>query len=200
MQTESNNYQIPTPLMSGSTMGSGTLTYATDSQWLQEQADQLRQVAMQMDTFLVRQLDRLQRHLALGASCNQQEFAEIQASFAKMKLQWEEERQQEKQNLLEDAQRLADAWQRLEQEQREILKQRASFKSTSASSAGGATAVPVADHDPSLQPGRVEVKTKAAPVAFAADTMLPAGSSKNQLQFQQLRREMLEHSRQHRKR
>lgn len=199
MQTENNSYYGPSPALSGASPGNGGFAYASDAQSLQEQADQLRQVALQMDTFLVRQLDRLQRHLSLGSTCNQQEFAEIQASFAKMKLQWEEERQQEKQNLLEDAQRLADAWQRLEQEQREILKQRASFKSSSANAVGAAPAN-VTDHDPSLQPSRVEVKAKAAPVAFAADSVIPTGSSKNQLQFQQLRREMLEHSRQHRKR
>jgi hypothetical protein len=160
---------------------------------LRHKAEKLRNVAEQVEAFLMRQIDRLQRELEQAETLGDRyELERMTEEFQQMREKWDSERQQERNRLLEDSQRLVEAWQRLEAEQRELLKYRLPNKLVGLSasravacSSGPLSPMPTTGTDNS----RLVGSGVSAPAAH-----------KNQLQFQQLRREMMEHARQRRKR
>lgn len=162
-------------------------------------AEQLRQLATQIQSFLSRQIDRLEQELAscTPASEEQVELEHLLAEFRQEREAWEHEKLQEQKRLREDSQRLIEAWQRLEAEQRELLKQRA-LKKNSASNT--VPAVPATLPVINAVPAEVTVAGTVAGPGSTAGGAAPSVAHRNQQQFQQLRREMLEHARQRRKR
>ncbi len=107
---------------------------------------------------------------------------------------WEEDRQQECRRMQEDSQRLIDAWEKLEAEQREMLKHRVAMR-------GAPSGPPITGKSPPTSAPRSESPSAISqPPTLSAAPAAGAVAHKNQLQFQQLRREMLEHARQRRKR
>jgi hypothetical protein len=160
---------------------------------LRHNAEKLRNVAEQVEAFLMRQIDRLQRELEQAETLGDRyEIERMTEEFQQMREKWDSERQQERNRLLEDSQRLVEAWQRLEAEQRELLKYRLPNKLVGLS-AGRAVACTSGPLSPMPTAGAENPRLVASGVAAPA-------AHKNQLQFQQLRREMMEHARQRRKR
>jgi hypothetical protein len=164
---------------------------------LHQNAEKLRNVAQQVESFLVRQIDRLQRELEEAESLGDREELERMAEeFRQMQQKWDLERQQERSRLQEDSERLAEAWQRLEAEQREVLKYRVPNNKLAGLGSGRASVRSAGPLAPA-HPMAVAPALNGSSVGMAVATPL---SHKNQLQFQQLRREMMEHARQRGKR
>lgn len=190
------------PLAQNSPLTSLNAAQAAETIAVQEQAEQLRLVAAQIDQFLHRNLDRLERQIANSANrpagVDTRELDGMVSDFQAMKQKWDVERQLERQSLSDDAQRLAEAWQRLEQEQRELLRYRSTMKAAPSTTLPTTQGTEVAAQASVV---RGEPKTPpAVAAAYAPPAAGPVNSGKNQLQFQQLRREMMEHARQGRKR
>jgi hypothetical protein len=163
---------------------------------LQVNAEKLRNVAQQVEAFLMRQIDRLQRELQMAeGSGDRYEIEQMSEEFELMREKWDSERQQERTRLQEDSDRLAEAWQRLEAEQREMLKYRVPNKMAGLS--GSRTVVRSSGP---LSPIPSPAPAEPSMVRGTSGTIATAAAHKNQLQFQQLRREMMEHARQRRKR
>jgi hypothetical protein len=165
---------------------------------LQHNAEKLRNVAQQVESFLMRQIDRLQHELEMAESLtDRDELERMTQEFRQMQQKWDAERQQERNRLQEDSERLAEAWQRLEAEQREVLKYRAPNNKLAGLSSGRAPARSAGPLTPSHP-------TATTPAAINCNgpgvAMATPSTHKNQLQFQQLRREMIEHARQRGKR
>lgn len=164
---------------------------------LQQNAEKLRHVAQQVESFLIRQIDRLQRELEEAESLtDRDELERMTEEFRQMQQKWDAERQEERNRLQEDSERLAEAWQRLEAEQREVLKYRVS----NTKLAGLGTARPQTRSAGPLAPTHPIAVMPALNAGGAGVAVASPTSHKNQLQFQQLRREMMEHARQRGKR
>jgi hypothetical protein len=163
---------------------------------LQLNAEKLRNVAQQVESFLMRQIDRLQRELLQAeAAGDRYEIEQMSEEFELMREKWDSERQQERDRLQEDSDRLAEAWQRLEAEQREMLKYRVPNKM-----AGLGNGRTVVRSSGPLSPVATPVQSEPLMARGTSGGVATAAAHKNQLQFQQLRREMMEHARQRRKR
>jgi hypothetical protein len=164
---------------------------------LQQNAEKLRNVAQQVESFLIRQIDRLQRELEDAESLtDRDELERMTEEFRQMQQKWDVERQEERNRLQEDSERLAEAWQRLEAEQREVLKYRVSNNKLAGLGTARSQSRPAVPLVPAHPVAAVPaLSSGVAGVAVATPT-----SHKNQLQFQQLRREMMEHARQRGKR
>ncbi len=115
-----------------------------------------------------------------------------------MRQKWDAEHQMERSRLQEDSERLAEAWQKLEAEQREMLKYRVTNKKMASLGAGRSTMRPPSPLGP-MHPAVVSAESTIGGTAGGVATA-PPSAIKNQLQFQQLRREMMEHARQRGKR
>jgi hypothetical protein len=162
-------------------------------------AEQLQQIAAQIQSFLSRQIDRLEQEISTCAPATE-EHAELEAmlnEFRQERADWEQEKLQEQRRIHEDSQRLIEAWQRLEAEQRELLKQRALKKTMTNSTTASMQNVSTTPASSRQEPVTTGISSVASPGPTASATGI---SHRNQLQFQQLRREMLEHARQGRKR
>jgi hypothetical protein len=172
-------------------------TSGDDVPKLQHNAEKLRNVALQVESFLLRQIDRLQRELEqVETLSDRDELERMTDELRQMQQKWDVERQQERSRLQEDSNRLAEAWQRLEAEQREVLKYRVSNNKMAGLGAGRAPARPVGPLAPS-HPAAIEPEVACGSSGGAVAT---ASTHKTQIQFQQLRREMMEHARQRGKR
>ena len=160
---------------------------------LDREAEKLRQLAAQIEAFLTRQIDRLDRELErVPRAGTGGDVDRMMDEFQVVRTQWEQDRRDEQRRLQEDAERLVDAWSRLEVEQREMLKQRMQGKSIAA-----INSPPVTRTQPPARPeGSL---TAPSPAAAMPNDPGSVANPRNQLQFQQLRREMLEHARQRRK-
>lgn len=159
---------------------------------LDREAEKLRQLAAQIEAFLTRQIDRLDRELEWVPRAGTGDVDRMMDEFQVVRTQWEQDRRDEQRRLQEDAERLVDAWSRLEAEQREMLKQRMQGKSIAA-----INSPPVTRTQPPARPeGSL---TAPSPAAAMPNDPGSVANPRNQLQFQQLRREMLEHARQRRK-
>lgn len=157
-------------------------------------AEHLSQIARQMEAFLEQQLARIEEFALAANGLDQNaaaELARLQEQFQHQRSQWEQERDEERERLLEESQRLVKAWKDLEAEQREAMKQQA------LSGQLGRYATSKADGKAAATAAK-EVAQTTAPVAPANGA--PPTSRQGPAQFQQLRREMLEHARQRRKR
>jgi hypothetical protein len=184
---------VPATSSAPNSFSGATSTAPLDTVSIQQYAEQLRQLAQQIENFLQRQVDRVERQIASPSGSDDPELEALVEEVQQARQKWEQERLHERHLLQEDAQRLAEAWQRLEDEQRELLKHRASFKTSS-----GLTQTLSLPSTGPLQPARAEGRAAAA-APFNPDPTSSAVANRNQLQFQQLRREMLEHARQRRK-
>jgi hypothetical protein len=163
---------------------------------LQQNAEKLRHVAQQVESFLMRQIDRLQRELQQVESPDDRyELERLSEEFEQMRDKWDAERQLERSRIQEDSSRLVEAWQRLEAEQRELLKYRTPNKIAGLSTGRSA----VRSGSP-LSPVPASSSKETSMVGATMGSPATAASHRNQLQFQQLRREMMEHARQRRKR
>lgn len=160
-------------------------------------AKELRQLSVQVEAFLLRQLERFEQELVETQNSDENHYsADMIAEFEAAKQLWEDQRAEELARIQDDSRRLAEAWEKLEEEQREILRQRAAQQASGgmAVTTGKSTAV-LANSERSRNSGA----SAGGPGTVQLSAPAPAGH-KNQLQFQQLRREMLEHARQRRKR
>ena len=159
-------------------------------------AERLCQMAEQMEMFLTKQIDRLENELrdTPPKVPDQQEYQHLFDEFQEVRRKWEMEREEQQERLANESQRLVEAWQKLEAEQRETLRQR--VLKTANTDVGNAN--PLADG--SLAPQRISNQRNTGTVdAPGADSKLPT-SRNGQIPFQQLRREILQHARQRRKR
>ncbi|MCA9166514.1 MAG: hypothetical protein KDB23_02545 [Planctomycetales bacterium] len=155
---------------------------------LEQEADRLRVVASQIELFLFRQIERLEDEIAhcnAPVSQNSGSLEEGWSEFERARSKWEDEKNQERARLHEEAQRLLEAWGKIEHEQRELMKQRLPGK---LSGSVPTAAPPTSTGDSSLSP----ISSTNRPADASGGT-----AARNQ--FQQLRREMLEHARQRRK-
>jgi len=164
---------------------------------VQRSAQELRQLSSQVEAFLLRQLERFEQELIDVQTQDETHYsADVIAELEAAKQLWENQRAEELARIQDDSRRLAEAWAKLEEEQREVLRQRAAQQASggAAATSGKSTSVPT-----SSERARNLVAAPSGPGTVQRSAPAPAGH-KNQLQFQQLRREMLEHARQRRKR
>jgi hypothetical protein len=173
------------------------MTACSEPSPVQAGAEQLREVAGQIEDFLLRQIDRLQEEISRAMeSSGPLEMGTLQDELDRMREELERERQQELDQIREDARRLAESWQTLELEQRELLMRQATMRTvpTPAAEVDG-----LGEKNP-LHPTRVTPGGTVA--AVGAEIRAIAGGAtiqKAQLQFQQLRREMQRHKQQGKK-
>jgi hypothetical protein len=166
---------------------------------LQQKAEKLRNVAQEVESFLMRQIDRLQRELEQAETWgDRHELERLTDEFEQMRQKWDSERQLERSRLQEDSQRLAEAWQKLEAEQRDMLKYRVTNSKLAGLGAGRLAPRAASSHGP-MQPVTAGTESALARKSGGVTTAVPTGH-KTQMQFQQLRREMMEHARQRGKR
>lgn len=174
------------------------MTICSDSNQLQQRAEQLRQVAASIEEFLLRQIDRLQEEIANAAkSAGELNLGSLQEEFERMREQLEEERKDEMDQIREDARRLAESWQMLEAEQRELLMRQATIRTVPSPATSEVDGL--GETSP-LHPMRLT--SAGAVTTVGAEIRAIAGGAtiqKAQLQFQQLRREMQRHAQQGKK-
>jgi hypothetical protein len=174
------------------------VTVCSDSSQVETRAEQLREVAAQIEEFLLRQIDRLQEEISKAAeSAGELNLGSLQEEFERMREQLEEERREEMDQIREDAQRLAESWQMLETEQRELLMRQATIRTVPSPAT---TEVDGLGEASPLHPMRLT--PAGAVTTVGAEIRAIAGGAtiqKAQLQFQQLRREMQRHAQQGKK-
>ncbi|MBJ42797.1 MAG: hypothetical protein CMJ80_05865 [Planctomycetaceae bacterium] len=156
-------------------------------------AERLSQMAEQMQMFLTKQVDRLEKEIgaAPGGKPDFVEYQRLVEEFQEVRQAWELERDAEKDRLVMESERLVEAWKKLEAEQRETLKQRVLRTAGGEARVGGQGGGALASQ-------RLAGPSNTVAVADC-DSRSPT-SRNGQIPFQQLRREMMEHARQRRKR
>lgn len=176
----------------------GKRATASGSASVRNGANRLRDIAERIEGFLAEQIGRLEETMegAPDAPPPVHMARRTTQYVEEERRRWETEKQRERERIQSDGVRLAEAWQRVEMEQRRLLAQRSAMGSS-----------PVESREPPLAPGDSAADLDAvSPVArqhhgpAAADLVPvmdepPLTPESAILQFQQLRREMQQHSR-----
>lgn len=154
----------------------------------------LYELACQMEDFLVAQIQRLEAQLRHGGNgVPPGQASEMAEQMEEERRRWQRERQREMDRLREDGARLAEAWRRVEREQRRLL----SLQDAVATARSG--------DDRDRRNGASAVRGRYAAAAAEPEMVMAAVEgpvSEDQplapevavMQFQQLRREIQQHS------
>ena len=191
MQSEQQRNIFPEPSSGRTSAAIGSTHESVED--ARRVAERLSQMAEQMQMFLTKQVDRLEKEIgaAPGGKPDFVEYQRLVEEFQEVRQAWELERDAEKDRLVMESERLVEAWKKLEAEQRETLKQRVLRTAGGEARVGGQGG------------GALASQRLAGPsntVAVADGDSRSPTSRNGQIPFQQLRREMMEHARQRRKR
>jgi hypothetical protein len=144
----------------------------------------LRSVVGQIETFLLVQMERLEREILAPAT--DVEPVDRGGDLTADRRRWEEEREREVARLRSEADRLTNAWHELESEQRKLLAQKENRSLGMAESAREIRQTETVERRPSSR--RQSVPDRPVPID---DELLSAEMAA--IQFQQMRREMQRH-------
>jgi hypothetical protein len=169
-----------------------------DGPTVSQQVQRLRDITARIETFLLRQMERLERTLEqwpAAPSVGSESLQRMMEDFEYCKKTWEVERTRELERIQQDSARLADCWLKLEAEQRRALSERQPLPGKQAS-----LAVPQSIAEAYGLGKKSKKKTDEAISAEhksggnGADSTTP---ELDLLEFQQLKREIQKHIRRH---
>jgi len=173
----------------------GDTVKASGSTGLRNGAERLRDITERIEGFLVEQIGRLEQAMRerdedpRPAGDVQQMVQELEGA----RRRWETEKLREMERIQVDGVRLAEAWQRVEMAQRKLLAEQSALNVAAATNREAPLAL--GDSAPNKDSGQTpsQQPNGQAPARVAEEPLLTPESAI--LQFQQLRREMQQHTR-----